>query len=144
MQNPAVDPSAERVRIAGDMTLYRRLRPSDVKNGRVNSFAFKMGKINGQPPQYEYDREISVEISAMATMDECIRRGGPPIGPPIFGLAGVEARWVRAALGFNVCHEPLEGCYPHAQIMGKNTREISRRLAEQMTVYRIPSAPPRR
>jgi hypothetical protein len=143
MQNPAVDPSTERVRIDGNMELYRRLRPADVKDGKVNSFAFKVGKINGRPPQYEYDQEISTEISTMATMDECIRRGGPPIGPPIYGLAGVEAEWVRMELGFNVCHEPLEGCYPHAQIMGNNTREKSRRLAEQMTVYRVPSSPPR-
>ena len=80
-----------------------------------------------------YDCAISVEITRMTTLEECLNR------PPrrIYGVAAVCAVAPRT-LGFTVQHVPLPDIYCHAQIEGENTRAKSKLLAEQMHVLVAP------
>jgi len=122
----ATDAPLPLIQIADSDELYRRIVDHQIDpNGRVNSSAFKTGRM--------YDCAISVEIAKMTTLEECLHR------PPrrIYGVVGVQAAIPRS-LGFAVRHVPLPDVYCHAQIEGENSRTKSKLLAEQMVVHLFP------
>jgi hypothetical protein len=99
--------------------LYRRIVPYYIKkDGSISSAAFM--KDRGKTP----DNEISVEIARLTTPVECATRYGDR-GFRVIALTAGSAR----ALGFDVRHDPLLDCYPHALIVGDNTRERCHALA---------------
>jgi hypothetical protein len=99
--------------------LYRRVVPYYIKkDGSISSAAFM--KDRGKIP----DNEISVEIARLASPEECATRYGDR-GFRVVALTAGSAR----SLGFDVRHDPLPDCYPHALIFGENSRERCQRLA---------------
>lgn len=110
-------PDLEVIEDADD--LYRRIVPYYIKkDGSVSSAAFM--KDRGKTP----DNEISVEIARLTTPAECATR----YGDRGFLVIALTVGSVRA-LGFDVRHDPLPDCYPHALIIGDNTRERCHALA---------------
>jgi hypothetical protein len=110
--------TVELVEIADDDELFRRVLPYFIKaNNRVSSAAFK--KRNKQP-----DNEISVELGRLSSPVECAQRYGPR-GFRVIALTAGSAR----SLSFEVRHDPLEDCYPHALIVGENDADRCEQLA---------------
>ena len=110
-------PDLEVIEDADD--LYRRIVPYYIKkDGSISSAAFM--KDRGKTP----DNEISVEIARLTTPVECATR----YGDRGFRVIALTARSARS-LDFEVRHDPLPDCYPHALIVGENTRERCLALA---------------
>jgi hypothetical protein len=115
--------------IADEDELYRRLLPMHInEDGTVNSAAFKR---RGKP-----EIEISVDLARRTTVVETLARA-PHRG---FGLGVLRAASVRQ-IGFAVRHDPQPDNGAHCLIVGENTKQRCRLLAEA-TVVRI--APPSR
>jgi hypothetical protein len=113
--------------IADAEDLYRRIVPYDIKkDGSVSSAAFM--KDRGKSP----DNEISVEIARLTTPIECATR----YGDRGFNVIAVNAGEARQ-LGFEIRHDPLPDCYPHALIVGSNTRDLCQQLAAASRVVSL-------
>src|SRR3954469_7239688 len=93
--------------ITSDTVLYRRLAASHIypddhrkaeKRGRVNSTPFKYDR--------EPQQEISVEIAAMTTIEECANRG--KYAGRGHGVGALAVRDVER-LGLHVRHDPVRG-----------------------------------
>jgi hypothetical protein len=109
----------ERESIADADDLYRRIPPYYIKkNGAISSAAFM--KDRGKTP----DNEISVEIARLTSPEECSRRFGDR-GFRVIAITAGSAR----ALNFDVRHDPLPDCYPHALVVGDNARDRCQQLA---------------
>jgi hypothetical protein len=115
---------AVRESIADADDLFRRIPPYYIKkNGTVSSAAFM--KDRGKTPV----NEISVEIARLTSPDECARRYGDR-GFRVIAITAGSAR----ALSFDVRHDPLPDCYPHALIIGDNDRDRCQQLAAMSRV----------
>jgi hypothetical protein len=133
------------VAITPDTVLYRRLAASHVypddhrkveKRGKVNSTAFKYDR--------EPQQEISVEIAAMTTIEECANRG--KYAGRGHGVGALTVRDVER-LGLRVRHDPVRGdpdrmdTEAHAVIVregGPITMDDCDRLASITTVVLKP------
>lgn len=96
--------------IADSDDLYRRIHPSQVKDGRPSSAAFK-------------DAEMSVDVARLTTPKQTLT------GYPSHGLASIMAGHARA-LGQDVFHDPLELNPAHAIVKGNKPLGIARSLAQ--------------
>jgi hypothetical protein len=93
------------VTINDDDQLYRRLHHSHVyDDGTVKRVAYML---DGKP-----DKEASVDLARLTTIEESVKRGKPGMGLGVI-IAG-EPR----ALGFQVEHRPEPLNYSHSQIEG--------------------------
>lgn len=102
-----------------DDDLYRRIVPYYIKkDGSVSSAAFMKdrGKVPGD--------EISDEIARLSSPTACATGYGDR-GFHVVALRAASAR----ELGFEVRHDPLPDYYPHALIVGENSRERCLALA---------------
>jgi hypothetical protein len=83
------------VDIGDDNHLYWRLAPVHFRfDGTVISSAFKRGK--------DWDREISVDLARLTTVEEAVARARRP---EVAGLGSLVAGFPRS-LGFSVRHAP--------------------------------------
>lgn len=112
--------------IADEDELYRRLLSMHVnEDSTVNSAAFKH---RGKP-----DREISVDLARRTTMAETLDRA-PHRG---FGLGLLMAASARQ-IGFDVRYDPQPDNGAHCLIVGENTKQRCRLLAEATVVCIVP------
>lgn len=95
--------------IADADDLYRRIHPSQVKDGRPTRAAFT-------------DPELSVDLARLTTPEQCLS------GHASHGLASITAGHARS-LGQDVFHNPLGTNPAHALVKGKKTPRIGRSLA---------------
>lgn len=95
--------------IADADELYRRIHPSQVKDGMPTSAAFK-------------DVELSVDLARLTTLERSLT------GYPSHGLASITAGHARS-LKQTVFHDPLEANPAHAIVKGHKTLSIARSLA---------------
>lgn len=98
--------------------LYRRIHPSQVKDGRPSSAAFK-------------DAEMSVDVARLTTPKQTLT------GYPSHGLASITAGHARAE-GQDVFHDPLELNPAHAIVKGNKPLSIARRLAQSAKWEALP------
>ena len=95
--------------IADSDELYRRIHPSQVKDGRPTSAAFK-------------DLELSVDLARLTTCQRSLRRY------PLHGLASIITGHARSQQQV-VFHDPLETNPAHALVKGTKTLSVARSLA---------------
>lgn len=96
--------------IADTDALYRRIHPSQVKDGRPSSAAFK-------------DAELSVDLARLTTLERSL------MGYPLHGLASITAGYARSQ-GQTVFHDPLLPANPaHTLVKGHKTLGIAKSLA---------------
>jgi hypothetical protein len=96
--------------IADADDLYRRIHPSQVKDGRPTSAAFK-------------DPELSVDLARLTTPERSLT------GYPLYGLTSIVAGHARS-LGQDVFHSPLEANPAHAFVRGAKPLSVARGLAQ--------------
>ena len=104
--------------IAGADDLYRRIHPSQVKEGRPTRAAFT-------------DPELSVDLARLTTSEQSLS------GHASHGLASIKAGHARS-LGQDVFHDPLETNPAHALVKGKKTPRIGRSLARSAKWEALP------
>jgi len=95
--------------IADADALYRRIHPSQVKEGRPSSAAFN-------------NAELSVDLARLTTPERSL------MGYPLHGLASITAGDARF-LKQTVIHDPLETNPAHALVKGHKTLRIAKSLA---------------
>jgi len=104
--------------IADADDLYRRIHPSQVKDGRPTSAAFK-------------DHHLSVDVARLTIPDRSLS------GYPSHGLASITAGHARS-LGQDVFHDPRVTSPAHALVEGTKTPRIGRSLARSATWVLLP------
>ncbi len=121
--------------IDDDDTLFRRIAPDFVKkDGSVSTSAFKRNRVP--------DNEISLELEALSSPEECSNRGKTP------GFAmGRLVAFLPRSLGFDVRHDPLPNhAYPdvvnaaHCVAGGENDEMKCKQLALG-TIICLPASP---
>ncbi len=95
--------------IADADDLYRRIHPSQVKEGRPTSAAFRA-------------KELSVDLARLTTVLQCLS------GYALHGLASITTAHARS-LGQDVIHDPLEANPAHALVKGTKTCSTAKKLA---------------
>lgn len=106
------------VEIEDNDELYRRIFPEYVRaNGTVSLKAFML---SGYP-----DPQVSVDLARLTTPEEAVSRAKEPG----YGLGAIVAQLPRS-LGLTVRHDPIPNHYSHSLIIGENTKEKCKRLAE--------------
>ena len=116
------------VTIADDDELYRRLHHSQVyADGTVKRIAYML---DGKP-----EKEASVDLARLTTVEESVKRGKPGLGLGVIFAADPRA------LGFQVVHRPEPLNYSHSQIEGENSKALCKQLAEK-TKIKIPPEKP--
>ena len=98
--------------------LYRRIHPSQVKDGKLTSAAFK-------------DPQLSVDLARLTTPQRSLS------GHPSYGLASITALLARS-LGQEVVHNPLEVNPAHALVIGNKNLGTARSLARSATWVLLP------
>lgn len=109
--------------IADSDDLHRRLAPSHVTAGVVNSAAF----VTNRMP----DNEISVDLARLTTPEQTLR------DRPHFGIGSIRAAAARK-LGFEAIHDPLPDNHAHSLLRGQNSKPLCRLLAEQTVLIVAP------
>lgn len=115
--------------IDDDDALFRRIAPDFVKkDGSVSTSAFKRNRVP--------DNEISLELEALSSPEECSNRGKTPG----FAVGRFVARLPRS-LGFDVYHDPLPNDeypdaanYAHCIAVGENDEVKCKWLALGTTI----------
>lgn len=110
-------------------TLFRRIAPDFVKkDGSISTSAFKKNRVP--------DNEISLELEALSSPEECSNRGKTP-GFAVGRLVALLPR----SLGFDVRHDPLPNeeypdvaNYAHCIAIGENDEVKCKRLALGTTI----------
>ena len=98
--------------------LYRRIHPSQVKDGKLTSAAFK-------------DLQLSVDLARLTTPQRSLSRH------PSHGLASITALVARS-LGQEVIHNPLNINPAHALVIGNKSLATARSLARSATWVLLP------
>lgn len=109
-----------------DDELLRRLGRHCIRPDlSVSSAAYMYNKVPDEP--------ISVDLRRLTTPEESAARARRP-------GAGIGALLADAAfeLGFTAEHSPTEDNYAHCDLLGQNTLEKCKRLAERTTVLIYP------
>ncbi len=114
---------AELYQVKPSDKLLRWLHPGQFnwEENRPTSAAFK-------------DPEMSVDILCLTTIEESYIRA-KKIGKN--AVVSIQAQWIIEK-GLEVCHEPIEGNYAHALILGKKSNSIAKFLANNCEVEIYP------